>query len=88
MFILFQKKHCMCVLNKEQIFLNQLLPESESRLIERMEVGSGNHESQVIIKQIKVQRSSKYVNFCTEVIYAKINLERIPITCTCTICFS
>lgn len=86
MFILFQKKHCMCVLNKEQIF--QLLPESESRLIERMEVGSGNHESQVIIKQIKVQKSSKYVNFCTEVIYAKINLERIPITCTCTICFS
>lgn len=69
MFILFQKKHCMCVFNKEQMF--QLLSESESRLIERMDVGSGNHESQVIRKQIKVLRSSKYVNYCTEVIYAK-----------------
>lgn len=57
MFILIQKKHCsMCVFNKEQMF--QLLSESESRLIERMDVGSGNHESQVIINQIKVHSNA------------------------------
>lgn len=57
MFILIQKKHCsMCVFNKEQMF--QLLLESESRLIERMDVGSGNHESQVIINQIKVHSNA------------------------------
>lgn len=46
----------MCVFNKEQMF--QLLSESESRLIQRMDVGSGNHESQVIINQIKVHSNA------------------------------
>lgn len=57
MVILFQKKHCsMCVFNKEQMF--QLFSDSESRLIERMDVGSGKHESQVIINQIKVHSNA------------------------------
>lgn len=46
----------MCVFNKEQMF--QLFSDSESRLIERMDVGSGNHESQVIINQIKVHSNA------------------------------
>lgn len=55
-----KKKHCMCVLNKEQIF--QLLPESESRIIERMEVGSGNHESQGESQKSNVQCHNFPVN--------------------------
>lgn len=46
----------MCVFNKEQMF--QLFSDSESRLIERMDVGSGKHESQVIINQIKVHSNA------------------------------
>lgn len=46
----------MCVFNKEQMF--QLFSDSESRLIERMDVGSGKHESRVIINQIKVHSNA------------------------------
>lgn len=46
----------MCVFNKEQMF--QLFSDSESRLIERMDVGSGKHESQVILNQIKVHSNA------------------------------
>lgn len=56
-----KKKHCsMCVFNKEQMF--QLLSESESRLIERMDVGSGNHESQGESQRSNVQCHNFPVN--------------------------